>query len=133
IKTDISKYNTITGPNYSEFVTILGYLRKETVNKDNVASTTKYIVDDYGNKLRVISNSEHDELFTTNSRYTYNVSGLYHNTLSGYVLDIENITKQPRVLIEIKEQRVENITIGRKAGIYFDLSDGWEKIFDIIN
>jgi hypothetical protein len=133
VKTNFSEYTLISEPSYSENVHLLGYLRKETITTGNIASTTKYITDDFGTKLRVISDSKYDELFTENSRYTYNVSGVYHNTLSGYVLDADNITKQARKLVEYREQRLENVTVGRKTGIYIDLSEGWEKLFKIIN
>ncbi|HYD02984.1 MAG TPA: hypothetical protein VEC16_01680, partial [Alphaproteobacteria bacterium] len=133
VKTSFERFSQISGPSYSEETSVLGYLRLETTtNANGGETTTRYVVDDYDNKIRLIVDDKYSTHFSVNSKITYNVSGLYHNTLNGYVLDVENIVKQNRELVETSTQRLENVTEGDKAGIKISLSQGWGKISNVL-
>ena len=101
VKVSIEKYTNMTDRKYSETVSLVGYLKEEVVQTDaKTRRTTAYIVDDYGNKIKLFLGyyglPQYDNLFVDNSTTTdtYNVSGTFRYANIEYRLDVVNITQQ---------------------------------------
>jgi hypothetical protein len=115
---------------------IIGYLREEETNEGALISTKFYVVDDYGNKIRLILDGQevkkYDLIFLTGitSEKTYNITGRFiYNQYNAqkYTFDVDEIIRQDKPMREIKTQRLENVTIEGK-GFRIDITHGIKKL-----
>jgi hypothetical protein len=132
----LSKFMNITDVKYSERVIQKGYLRQELTDKGIIK---KYIVDDKNNKielmLRGISQSEqYDKLFSTGetTKAVYNVSGIFRFEINRYIIDVDNITPEARIMNESSVWRMENITTDDVRGVTFNIARGVNKVVKFV-
>jgi hypothetical protein len=109
-----------------------GFLREEVVQVDPVTKTTTYyIVDDYGNKIKLKldfsqQQMEYKKLFVinNNTRGTYNITGTV-DINNGYIINVGSMNAQPKSLNIVTRIQVQNVTT-ESSGIKFDLYVGWQ-------
>ena len=126
----------ISDVKYSEMLTQKGYLREEKTDKDFIK---KYIVDDKGNKIELImvgisQGNQYDNLFVTNetSRNPYNVTGTFRFEINRYIIEVDNITPETKVMKEASVWRMENLTTDDIKGVTFNIARGVNKIVQFV-
>jgi hypothetical protein len=136
-KLDLADYTNITNFKYTEKVTLVGYLRLESVKTDATTKVdTRYIVDDYGNKIALVLgyNSKYEPLFINNytTDKTFQVQGTFKYTYSGqrnlFLIDVSSIAPvtHPVVNTAVNTITYENVTEGN--GYTINLTRGWNKL-----
>jgi hypothetical protein len=105
-------------------INILGYIK--------IGGPTIYISDDNMNIIPVTIPSEEYSKLSNNSKQLYNISGTYRYSSEKFVFEIRTLAPTKKPLIEQREIRPENVTVGSKAGVKINLADGWIKISEAI-
>ena len=122
----------ITDTTYSADTSVLGYLREE----QSEGGVLRYILDDNKNRIPATIIAEHPEvyekLFADTTKQVYNISGTYKYSSGRFIIEIGTLNPTKKPLVEIKEKRLDNITVGDKAGIRINLANGWMKISNAI-
>jgi len=135
---NLAEYTNITNLRYTEKVSLIGYLRLETVQVDKTTKMrTRYIVDDYGNRIVLTLGyglNKYEPLFIENytTDYTFTVTGTYRYASNGqrnmFLIDVDTITSKehPQVLTAVNTTVYENVTTGK--GYSLNLTKGWNRL-----
>jgi hypothetical protein len=133
INISYDKYMNLQNRSYVERVSLLGYLREDVTTSGPLKIYSKYIVDDYNNRIKLSlgykEEQEFGKYFITNhtTDYTFNVSGTFRYGYDSYVLLVKNITNQKKPVIRQETVKVNDMT-EMKRSLKINISRGIEKI-----
>jgi len=135
----LAEYTNITNISYIDKVSLVGYLRLESVQVDKTTKiSTRYLVDDKDRRIKLLLGYSEDksygQLFITNytTDYTFTVSGTYkYGRIGGrdtFLIDVNSITSKdkPVVVIAVNTTIYDNVTKGN--GYILNFTKGWNKI-----
>ena len=140
-KINLAEYTNITNLRYTEKVTLLGYLRLDTMQVDKTTKIeSRTLVDDYGKSIALnlgYGGDKYKPLFINNYTTTnlFEVTGTFKYTYSGYrngfLIDIATITAKsnatrPTILTAVNKTVVDQLPPETKYS--FNFTRGWTKV-----
>jgi uncharacterized protein YkwD len=137
LNVSISQYSIINDPDHSSNISVLGYLKEEyTIINSESSSITKYISDDYDNKIKLSlglsASFSAGPYFVKNSttNQTYRIIGILKNTNNGLRIDVNSITLEEHPYKEVNriESKEEIVTINNTVPGKMNLSFGLNRI-----